>query len=220
MPKHSRSNRSCQEIVDTKSLQQKILEKVEYIHDYPKPGIIFQNIGPVLADVDIINRIMLEVLDISRNYTRVVLDENGTPRTEIVQIDGVAGLDSRGYLLAGMLGFVLNAGVLRIAKQSAKIGSETIESEPYIKEYGGAGDIFKIEPKLFAGKTIILVDDIYATGESMAAAIKLVKKAGGNPLFCLTLLDVPELREKAKENLKDIDLYVLAPARVGEPTLT
>ena len=129
------------------------------VHDFPKPGIVFKDITPVLGD--------------GATYRRVV-DELVT-RWKPAGVDHVVGIESRGFLFAAPLAYALGAG-LSIARKPGKLPWETIR-ETYQLEYGEDGlelHIDAVEP----GERVLVVDDLLATGGTAGAVGRLVARQG------------------------------------------
>ena len=113
------------------------------------------------------------------------------------EIDLVAGIESRGFILGGALAHRLNKGFVPIRK-SGKLPAATTKHEYYL-EYGK--DILEIHnDAIMPGQSILLVDDLIATGGSSLAAIKLIESLGGKISEVAFIIDLPELKGKEKLN--------------------
>ena len=139
--------------------------------DFPKPGIVFYDISPALADVDCLRRL------ISR------LAELAAPMAP----DVILGIDARGFLFATPLALQLGTGAV-IARKSGKLPGETY-SATYALEYGKAKLTLQKDIDL-KGKRVVLVDDLIATGGTMSAACALVEKAGGLPVGAVCAIEL------------------------------
>ena len=152
------------------------------IPDFPKKGIIFKDITPLLA-----NPIAL------RETTNLLLKLIGNQK-----IDKVIGIESRGFFFATLLANELNAGFIPIRK-SGKLPSKTI-SEGFDLEYGS--DTLEIHlDAIQKGDKILIHDDVLATGGTAKAACKLIERLGGQIVQCNFLIELNFLngQEKIKE---------------------
>ena len=130
------------------------------IPNFPQPGIVFKDITPILKDQDLCKSIV----------------EEFAKRLEGIEIDIVAGIESRGFLFGLMLANYLNVPFVPIRKQG-KLPYKTI-AESYKLEYGQA--TIEIHEDAFpAGSKILIHDDLLATGGTVVAAANLVEKLGG-----------------------------------------
>jgi adenine phosphoribosyltransferase len=129
------------------------------VPDFPKKGIVFKDITPVLGD--------------STSYRRVV-DELVT-RWGPMKIDQVVGIESRGFIFAAPLAYALGAG-LSIARKPGKLPWETIR-ETYQLEYGQDGLELHIDA-VGPGDRVLVVDDLLATGGTAGAVGRLVTRQG------------------------------------------
>jgi adenine phosphoribosyltransferase len=138
----------------------KIAGSIRDIPDFPKPGIIFKDITPLLHDADILS----EVVDtIAEKY------KNNKP-------DYIVGIESRGFIFGTPLALTLGCGFVPIRK-GGKLPYDTIKAE-YQLEYGKA--VMEIHrDALEKGDKVVIIDDLLATGGTVAASIELVKKLGG-----------------------------------------
>src|ERR1700749_862447 len=134
-----------------------IEKAIRNVPDFPKPGIQFKDITPLLADP----RIFAGTIDL--------LTQNFQPGS----IDSVVGIDARGFIFAAAAAQKLHAGFVPVRKKG-KLPFKTIE-EDYALEYGHATVAMHIDA-LKPGARVLLLDDLLATGGTAAAAISLVKK--------------------------------------------
>ena len=157
--------------------------RIRKIPDYPKKGILFYDITTLLKD--------------GRAFKMVV--DKLEKRYEDREVDVVVGSESRGYMLGGALADRLVAGFVPVRKQG-KLPSETIRAT-YTKEYGDDGlEIHKdaIEP----GQKVLIVDDLLATGGTIAATVELVEKLGGDIMGICFLIELTGLRGRDKVDSK------------------
>lgn len=138
---------------------QEIENAIRNVPDFPKPGIQFKDITPVLADA----RLFAGAIEL--------LTKSFLPGS----IDAVVGIDARGFIFAAAAATRLKAGFVPVRKKG-KLPYKTIE-EDYALEYGHATVAMHIDA-LKPGARVLLVDDLLATGGTAAAAASLVKKLG------------------------------------------
>ncbi len=158
------------------------------VPDFPKSGIIFKDITPLLKDkVAFSNSIKLlsnHIKDLDYDY--------------------IAGIDSRGFIISAALANELNSGLLLIRKKG-KLPYHTVSID-YQLEYGK--DSLEIhEDSINKGDKVIIVDDLLATGGTSGAAAKLIEKLGGEVSELTFLIELSDL--KGKEKLKDYPVYSL-----------
>src|SRR4029077_4764211 len=158
-----------------------IEKAIRNVVDFPKPGIQFKDITPLLADA----RLFAGTIDL--------LTQNFEPGS----VDAVVGIDARGFIFAAAAAQKLNAGFVPVRKKG-KLPFKTIE-EDYALEYGNATVAMHIDA-LKPGSRVLLVDDLLATGGTAAAAVSLVKKLGAQILEVGFLIELKFLngREKLK----------------------
>ena len=130
------------------------------IPDFPKSGILFKDITPILADAAAFQEVMDGFLE----------------HAQLFAPDVVAGIESRGFLFGAPLALDLQLGFVPIRK-AGKLPSVT-EREEYVLEYGTA-IIEAHRDAITPGQRVLVVDDLLATGGTAAAAARLVEKLGG-----------------------------------------
>jgi adenine phosphoribosyltransferase len=122
------------------------------------------------------------------------------------KIDKVAGLEARGFILGGAIAHQLGCGFVPIRKKG-KLPGTTISQE-YKLEYGEA--IMEIhDDAIQPGETILLVDDLLATGGTAEAGIILIERLGGKIIGCDFIIDLPELGGRKKLEDMGMDVHVL-----------
>jgi len=152
---------------------------IRNVPDFPKPGIQFKDITPVLANA----RLFAGAIDL--------LTQKFSPGT----IDYVVGIDARGFIFAAAAATKLNAGFIPVRKKG-KLPFTTIEQE-YALEYGNATVAIHTDA-IKSGSRILLVDDLLATGGTAAAATALIQKLGGNILEVGFLIELSFLNGRSK----------------------
>ncbi|MEX1023987.1 MAG: adenine phosphoribosyltransferase [Planctomycetota bacterium] len=158
------------------------------VPDFPKAGIVFKDITPLLADPA---------------GLRATID-GLLAGVEALEFDIVAGIESRGFLFGTVLADRLHKGFVPIRKPG-KLPWKTA-SESYDLEYGQ--DTLEVHTDAFhAGARVLLVDDLLATGGTMAASISLVRKVGGVPVGAAFVVELAFLN--GRERLGDLPLVSL-----------
>jgi len=158
------------------------------VPDFPKKGIIFKDITPLLQSP---KGLRDTVEAISTHYKNK-------------KIDIVVGAEARGFILAPTIAFKLGAGFVPIRKPG-KLPHEKI-SMSYALEYGT--DTLEIHKDgVRKGQQVLMVDDLLATGGTMAACCKLVESLGGNVVGCTFLIELTFLN--GKKALDKYDIYSL-----------
>ena len=148
-----------------------IEKAIRNVPDFPKPGIQFKDITPVLADA----RLFSGCIDL--------LVAGFKPG----DVDAVVGIDARGFIFAAAAADKLQAGFVPVRKKG-KLPYQTIE-QSYDLEYGSATIAMHVDA-LKPGSRVLLVDDLLATGGTAAAAVALVEKLGGKILQISFLIEL------------------------------
>jgi len=131
------------------------------VPDFPKPGILFRDISPMLADKDAWRAAIKALADMVRPH----------------KPDMLAGIESRGFLVTAPLALELGCGFMMVRKRG-KLPGGTIP-HTYDLEYGT--DTIEIqENAVKKGQRVVVLDDVLATGGTLAAAVTLLRKAGGD----------------------------------------
>lgn len=151
--------------------------------DFPQPGILFEDIFPLFADVNLHRKLI-------QAFILTVKEKLGSEKPDII-----VGLDARGFMIGPQLALALDAGFVPLRKPGKLPGQlETVE---YKKEYGT--DSFAIQKEsIRPGNKVLVVDDLIATGGSAGAAEVLVKKCGGQLLGFLFLIELTFLDGRSK----------------------
>lgn len=154
---------------------------IRNIADFPQKGIIFRDIGPLLEN--------------SQAFGYVIYCFVKEFKSQ--KIDKVVGVDARGFILAGAVANRLKAGMVMVRKKG-KLPFQC-KSEEYDLEYGRA-TLEIHQDSIKKGEKVLLIDDVLATGGTMAATAKLVEKLGGQVvgIAFLIILDYLPGREKLK----------------------
>jgi len=152
---------------------------IRNVPDFPKPGIQFKDITPVLANA----RLFSGAIDL--------LTSDFSPGS----IDAVVGIDARGFIFAAAAAKKLNAGFIPVRKKG-KLPFTTIEQE-YALEYGHATVAIHTDA-IQSGAKVLLIDDLLATGGTSAAAAALVQKLGGEIQQVVFLIELKFLNGRHK----------------------
>lgn len=166
-------------------MQNYVESKVRDIVDFPKKGIIFRDITTAVKDPKAL-KFMIDFL---------------TQQYEGQKIDYVAGVESRGFIFGSALAYNLNAGFVMIRKPG-KLPADVVSQE-YELEYG-TDKIEMHADAVEAGKNVLVIDDLLATGGTVEAACKLLKKVGANVVGAAFIIELSDLG--GREKLKDIDV--------------
>jgi len=154
--------------------------KIRSVEDWPKQGIVFRDFSPVLEDRNtfhfLIERLALEVKD--------------------KEIDKIVGIDARGFILASALAYKLKVG-LAIARKKGKLPPGNKLKKQYSLEY--AADALEMgQGSIKQGEKVLLVDDVLATGGTMASVVEMVKESGGEIADVLFFIELTGLKGRNK----------------------
>jgi len=149
------------------------------IPDFPKPGILFKDITPLLADPDAFE---YAISKLAAHYSTA-------------KIDAIAAVEARGFLFAAPLALQLRVPLVPLRKPG-KLPYRTY-SLKYELEYGEAELHMHID-SVAAGASVLMVDDLLATGGTMAAGCRLVEQAGGAVAGCAFLVELAFLAGRGK----------------------
>lgn len=160
-----------------------IARLVRDVPDYPKPGVQFKDITPLLADREAFAAVVDAVAD---HYGRG-------------SVDTVVGIEARGFILAAPIAYAMGAGFVPIRK-IGKLPAATV-SATYDLEYGTETMEMHADG-IVPGSRVLIVDDVLATGGTAAAAVKLVHEAGGTVIGLSVLMELGFLH--GREKLADV----------------
>ena len=171
-------------------LNSNVKDYIRTIPDFPHPGIMFRDVTTLFGD--------------ARGF-RMAVDQMLHPYTGL-RIDKVAGLEARGFILGGAIAHQLSCGFVPIRKKG-KLPSATIY-ESYSLEYGEA-EVEIHEDAVAAGETVLVVDDLLATGGTADAGIRLLERLGADICGCSFIIDLPDLGGRKRINALGLDVHVL-----------
>ena len=167
-----------------------VKDYIRTIVDFPHEGIMFRDVTTLFAD--------------PRGF-RIAIDQMLHPYAG-EPIDKVVGLEARGFILGGAIAHQLSVGFVPIRKKGKLPGA--VISEEYHLEYGEA--VVELhDDAIEAGETVLLVDDLLATGGTAEAGIKLIERLGGNILGCAFIVDLPELGGRKRIEAMGMDVHTL-----------
>jgi len=167
-----------------------IRQTIRTIPDWPEKGILFRDITPVLQD--------------PRSF-RVLVDLF-VYRYMRQQLDLVAGIDARGFILGAVLAYELNLGFVPIRKKG-KLPYRTL-AQDYVLEYGNAA-IEMHTDAVKPGQRVLLIDDLIATGGTMLAAAKLLQRLGADIVEAACIIDLPTLGGSAAIKQTGLPVYAV-----------
>ena len=166
-----------------------LLANLREIPDFPIPGILFYDVTTLFKNAECLNEMIDSLYELYKDKG----------------ITKVVGIESRGFILGGALASRLNAGFV-MARKPGKLPAETIE-ETYAKEYGT--DSIQIHKDAITENDIVLIhDDLLATGGTMAATYRLVKKCGAKKTYINFVIELEELNGR-KAFPEDVEVETL-----------
>ena len=167
--------------MESKDSIDSIADRIRDVPDFPKKGILFKDITPVLSDIDTL---------------RASIKEMAAPFMDL-EIDVVVGIESRGFIFGAPIADVLDCSFVPVRKPG-KLPWKT-ESVSYELEYGT--DALEIhEDAITEGQNVLIVDDLLATGGTAEATCKLVSKLGGNIKGLSVLIELEALNGRKRLN--------------------
>lgn len=173
------------------NIEDYIKSKVRTIPDWPIKGVQYRDITTLLKDGEAIQKITNHLV---RRY-------------KTIDIDMVVGIESRGFIFGAIMAENLKVGFVPIRKLN-KLPAETIMEE-YKLEYGSAkAEIHK--DALKRGMKVLLIDDLIATGGTALAACRLINKLGAKVVELSVLIDLPDLRGRAKVEAEGFKVHSIA----------
>ena len=168
------------------NVTESIKSKIRMVPDWPKQGIMFRDITTLIKDPDGLK----ETIDLLYE------------RYKNKKIDFVVGIESRGFIFGSPLAYLLGCGFIPVRKPG-KLPADC-ESEEYTLEYGT--DKIEIhKDSIKKGDRILIIDDLIATGGTIGAARKLVRRLGGEIVECAFIVELTDL--KGREKLKGENIF-------------
>jgi adenine phosphoribosyltransferase len=164
-----------------------IRTRIRDIPDFPKPGIVFKDITPLLADGPAFRAMVDAFVDRYRG-----------------RVDMVLGIESRGFLIGAAVAYGLGTGIA-IVRKPGKLPSQTYAAR-YDLEYGS--DALEIHHDALGDHhRVLIIDDLLATGGTASAAIELVRRCGGRGVACAFVIELAFLGGRAR--LGDTEVFSL-----------
>jgi adenine phosphoribosyltransferase len=154
------------------------------VPDFPKPGIVFKDITPLLADAKAFHVTVDRFADRYRG-----------------KVDAVLGIESRGFIIGAAVAYALGAGVA-IVRKPGKLPWKT-HAASYALEYGT--DTLEIHHDAIDGRQrVLLIDDLLATGGTASAAVQLVERCGGTVVACAFVIELAFLHGRGRLGAHEI----------------
>ena len=163
-------------------------DSIRSIPGWPIEGVIFRDLTTLMQNPEAY-----------RNACDIFYD-----RYKNLNIDKIVGIDARGFVFGAVLAYQLNVGFIPVRKKG-KLPYKTV-SEEYTLEYG-KNTVEMHEDAITKGEKVVIIDDLIATGGTIEAAVKLVKKLDGDILECAFIVELPEL--KGREKIKDQKIFTI-----------
>ena len=163
-------------------------ETIRSIPDWPIKGVIFRDLSTLMQNPQAFR----ESCDILYE------------RYKDIDIDKIVGIDARGFVFGAVLAYKLGIGFIPVRKKG-KLPWKTIQ-ETYSLEYGE--DTLEIhEDAVEKGEKVVIVDDLIATGGTIGATVKLVKKLGADIIECAFVVELPDL--KGRDQIQDCKVFAI-----------
>ncbi len=163
-------------------------DKIRSVPDFPVKNVTFRDITTLLQDAEVFNQVCDIFYDHYKN----------------LNINKVAGIEARGFIFGAVLAYRLKAGFIPVRKKG-KLPYNTI-SEKYSLEYGTA-EIEMHRDAITKGERVVIIDDLIATGGTMAAAVKLVETLEGEVVECGFVIELSSL--KGRELFKNKHIFTI-----------
>ncbi|HEX7387042.1 MAG TPA: adenine phosphoribosyltransferase [Castellaniella sp.] len=169
---------------------QHIRDTIRTVPDWPKQGVMFRDITPVLQDPQAF-RVLIDLF--VYRYMRQ-------------RLDLVAGIDARGFIIGAVLAYELKLGFVPVRKQG-KLPYRTV-SETYSLEYGNSTVEMHVD-SVRPGQRVLLIDDLIATGGTMLAASRLLQRLGANVAEAAAMIDLPDLKGSEAVRSSGLPVYTV-----------
>lgn len=163
-------------------------EYIEIVEDFPKEGIVFKDITPLMQD----GKAYKQAVDELAQYTK----SRGA--------DVIVGPEARGFVVGCPISYALNIGFVPVRKEG-KLPREVVRTT-YGKEYGK--DVLTLhQDAIKPGQRVVITDDLLATGGTICATIDLVEKLGGVVVGLAFMIELKDLN--GRDKLDDYDIFTL-----------
>jgi len=177
---------------------ERLKQSIRHVQDFPKKGIGFKDITTLLKNPDRFREAVDALLEPFRNSS----------------VDKVVGIEARGFLFASAIAYHLHAGLVPVRKPG-KLPAETLE-ESYSLEYG-TDRVAIHRDAISKGDNVLMVDDLLATGGTMAASCRMVEELGGNIVGVAFLVELDFLKGRGKLEKYPLHTLVHFQSEAQEP---
>lgn len=160
------------------TIAEAINERLRDVPDFPLPGVLFKDISPLLADAEVFGRCIDTLAQLPA----------------VAEADLIAGIEARGFMVAAALARAAGAGIVAVRK-AGKLPPPTISAR-YELEYGTAE--IEVLVGVLEGKRVYLVDDLLATGGTLAASTELLSRAGATVTGVGVLVELSALGGRSR----------------------
>ncbi len=150
--------------------------KIRAIPDFPKPGMVFRDITPIVKDPAALRLAVLQLM-------HPFLAE---------EITAVAGMEARGFILGSLVAWELGVGFVPLRKPGRL--PYDVQSVSYDAEHGSAAALEMHADAVGIGDRLLLIDDLLATGADAAASCALIERSGGHIVACAFLVELDDLK--------------------------
>ncbi len=161
---------------ESTAIAEVVAARTRDVRDFPQPGVLFRDLTPLFADATAFRTVIDALAATAQDY------------------DVVAGVEARGFLLAAAIGYAARAGVVPVRK-AGKLPGPVI-SETYALEYGEATIEMRADA-LRPGARVLVVDDVLATGGTLAATLRLLRRVGAEITGSAVILELIGLGGRA-----------------------
>jgi adenine phosphoribosyltransferase len=162
---------------------------IREIPDFPIPGILFRDITPLLKDAGGFKATIDLFVDKYRD----------------AKIDCVIGIEARGYMIGAPLAYALDAGFVPVRKPGKLPGTK--HTEEYALEYG-TNSLEIHDDAVGRGQRVLVVDDLLATGGTVAATLRLLGKLGAQPVGVAVLIELAALGGRSRLSGVDVTAFI------------
>lgn len=169
---------------------QEVKQAIRTIENWPKEGVSFKDIMPVLQNADTFKKLI----------------DCFCERYKTMELDAIVAIDARGFLLGAPIAYNLGLGLVLVRKKG-KLPYETLSTK-YELEYGEA-EVEIHTDALKASDRVIIVDDLIATGGTMLASCELINSLNANLLEVAAIIDLPELGGSEKITNKGHKVFTI-----------
>lgn len=173
-------------------MSSRIMSKILEVKDFPKPGIGFKDITPILQD------------PATFRHTALLMSSWASTKNA----DIVVGIESRGFIFGAPIAFLIGAGFVPVRKKG-KLPRHTVQAKAP-NEY--AVELFEIHADdIRPGQKVVIIDDLIATGGSLASAIELVRRLQGEVIGVVAVVELRFLDgvKKIKASYPDVEVFTL-----------